>query len=176
LDIFHPLQRPVEWIIWGPRTQTALVIIPEEAELVITILRAQAHAAQSDHPPTSYLVAYAAPVAKSMNTFNSLRYYSLPALPASHVFPDWFRMELGVLAGRLYTDFAECAMLATFLQTPDSVASDSQVHGGISFAENPAAFLLEWLSTRRGGQEVLHTPVGYVCTERALQEDDAFFL
>jgi hypothetical protein len=179
----------VEWIIWSPRTQTALVIIPEEAELVLPIVRVRG--SQANHPAAAHLIAYAAPVAKSMLAFNNLGYYSAPALPVDHVVPDWFRIELGVLAGRLYANTSECENLAQFLHrsSPDATGDDDpepEEGGGIkqltvhhdesearsdSFAESPAVFLLEWLSTRRGGQDVLQTPVGRVCTGRALRED-----
>jgi hypothetical protein len=82
-------------------------------------------------------MAYAAPVAKTMSTFNSLRYYSHPALPAGHVFPDWFCVKSGVLAGRLYTDFGKCEMLATFLRAPDTVAIDSHTHSGRPLPKTP---------------------------------------
>ncbi|KAK0649645.1 hypothetical protein B0T16DRAFT_457038 [Cercophora newfieldiana] len=187
------LLRPVEWIIWSPRTQTALVIIPEEAELVLPIVRAGG-GSQADRPAASHLLAYAAPVAKTMLAFNKLTYYSVPALPADHAVPDWFRVELGVLAGRLYADAGECASLARFLRRSlagtaggdDEDLEEEEEGGGggedgtepqtgrdaesDGFVESPAVFLLEWLSTRRGGQDVLHTPVGYVCTGRAVRE------
>ncbi|KAK3347284.1 hypothetical protein B0T25DRAFT_614272 [Lasiosphaeria hispida] len=160
--------RPVEWIIWSSLTETALVVIPEEAELVIPIVRMHAGAARGNLPNT-HLLAYAAPVAKTMRMFNSLSYYSVPTLPADHSFPDWFRMELGVLAGRLYADFDECGSLAGFLRLPETAENHTQdapevqiasQAGHTPFAENAAPFLLEWLSTRRGGQDVLQTPVG----------------
>lgn len=33
------MQRPVEWILWSPSTLTALLIVPEEAELLIPVIR-----------------------------------------------------------------------------------------------------------------------------------------
>jgi len=186
-------QRPVEWIIWSPRTQTALVIIPEEAELVLPILRDVGDGQANRPAAAAHLIAYAAPVAKTMLAFNKLAYYSVPALPVDHAVPDWFRVELGVLAGRLYADVDECESLARFLhrsfskttrddddddgpeeeEEEDGAESQTVRHGeeSDSFAESPAVFLLEWLSTRRGGQDVLHTPVGHVCTGRAFRED-----
>jgi len=170
-----------------------LVIIPEEAELVLPIFR-DVGDGQANRPAAAHLIAYAAPVAKTMLAFNKLAYYSVPALPVGHAVPDWFRVELGVLAGRLYADVDECESLARFLHRSFSKTTgdddDDDDDGGPeeeedgaesqtarheeesdSFAESPAVFLLEWLSTRRGGQDVLHTPVGHVCTGRALRED-----
>ncbi|KAK0708687.1 hypothetical protein B0H67DRAFT_686703 [Lasiosphaeris hirsuta] len=151
--------RPVEWIIWSALTQTALIIIPEEAELAIPIVRTHADASRDNAPP-AHLMAYAAPVAKTMSVFDNLDYYSVPALPAGHYFPDWFRTELGVLAGRLYASFDECGALANFLRPPEAGESSCSQAGHGPFAHNAATFLLDWLSTRRGGQDVLQTPVG----------------
>ncbi|KAJ3565847.1 hypothetical protein NPX13_g7345 [Xylaria arbuscula] len=139
--------RPVEWILWSPSTQTALVIIPEEAELLIPRLRLRAN------KPSVYLVAYAAPVTKAMACFNSLQYYSLPRLPTEHIFPEWFRIEIGILAGRLKRREA-----ATGKSDEPRLFSDDNV-----------SFLLEWLTLRRKTHDILHTPVGYICTGRTLE-------
>ncbi|KAI1383848.1 uncharacterized protein F4822DRAFT_438664 [Hypoxylon trugodes] len=165
--------RPVEWILWSPSTQTALVIIPEEAELLIPKLRL------ATLRPRVYLIAYAAPVTKAMLCFNTLRYYSLPTLPPRHEFPEWFRFELGVLGGRLYVDSAEWDLLARHLQSPSKENAISQFASAngiipISFADNPTSFLLEWLMLLRRTQDVIQTPMGYICTGRTLREDHPF--
>lgn len=38
-----------------------------------------------------------------------------------------------------------------------------------TFSDRPPAFFLQLLGTRRGGQDVLQTLVGYVCTGRGLE-------
>jgi hypothetical protein len=38
------------------------------------------------------------------------------------------------------------------------------------------SFILEWLSLRRRGQDVMHTPLGYVCQGRPLDSQHAFFV
>ncbi|KAL7621053.1 hypothetical protein AAE478_008365 [Parahypoxylon ruwenzoriense] len=170
--------RPVEWILWSPGTQTALVIIPEEAELLITHIR-RAKGAYATH-----LIAYAAPITKGMLVFNRLQYYSLPPLPTEHTFPEWFRFELGILGGRLYVDLAEWDSLASYLQ-PSSQAADQlaeeyaqlSLTNGVtstSFADEPASFVLEWLTLLRKTQDILHTPIGYICTGRTLGENHPF--
>jgi hypothetical protein len=173
-------QRPVEWILWSPSAQTAVVIIPEEAELLIAAFRLLAD------PPPVHLIAYAAPVTKAMLSFNRFQYYSLPSLPTAHSFPEWFRIELGILAGRLYVDMAEWDSLASYLQSPSEVTEclgkddvrPEQTHGVDlgpgKFADDPAAFLLEWITVRRKAQDVLHTPIGYICTGRTLGENHPF--
>ncbi|KAI1805842.1 hypothetical protein F4811DRAFT_513767 [Daldinia bambusicola] len=164
--------RPVEWILWSPSTQTALVIVPEEAELLIPLLR---DAARSPHV---HLITYAAPVTKTMERFNTLQYYSLPALPPNYKFPEWLRFELGVLGGRLYVSLAEWDPLSRYLQSSFE-KSDKLSRGNSNptqaeevtptpFADDPSSFLLEWLTLLRKTQDVLHTPMGYICTGRAL--------
>ncbi|KAI1370598.1 hypothetical protein F4677DRAFT_437927 [Hypoxylon crocopeplum] len=166
--------RPVEWLLWCRSTHTALIVIPEEAELLIPTLRL------ADEKSTVHLIAYAAPVTKAMLSFNDFRYYSLPRLPAAYTFPQWIRVEVGVLAGRLYVDPAERESLVRYLRPHYEGMNLSAGGAGLEltkppelgrFADEPAAFLLEWLALRRKVQDVLHTPIGYICSGRRLEED-----
>ncbi|KKY37654.1 hypothetical protein UCDDA912_g02340 [Diaporthe ampelina] len=87
----HPdnFLRPVEWILWSSLTETALVIIPEEAELLIPIIR------RAGRTCLVHLMAYAAPVTKStLRNFNGLTYYNMPPFPEDYRFPKWFIIEL----------------------------------------------------------------------------------
>ncbi|KAH6608878.1 hypothetical protein Trco_002224 [Trichoderma cornu-damae] len=151
--------RPVEWILWSPSTQTALVIIPEEAELLIPKLQLADRYESKVH-----LIAYAPPVTRAMVPFNHLRYYSLPQIPLEAKFPVWLKMELGILAGRLYTDYDEWQSVASYMRDPRTSASVSP------------AFLLEWLGIRCRAHDVLHTPMGYICLGRTVTEDHPFFV
>ncbi|RAQ59819.1 hypothetical protein COH20_002093 [Aspergillus flavus] len=65
--------RPIHWILWSPITDTALVIIPEEAECLIPTLRTQ-------KTPTTHLLVYAAPFTRKMTLFNQLNFYAVPPL------------------------------------------------------------------------------------------------
>lgn len=154
-DIVDNFMRPVEWILWSPKTNTAVVIIPEEAELLIPVIR------PLGHKSAVHLITYAAPVTKTMGIFNEFRYYNLPDLPQQHDFPDWFRIELGILSGRLYVDSAESELLARYIQP--NLSNNGEF---TSLADDPAQFLLEWLPLRRKSQNVTHTPMGYICTGR----------
>ncbi|KAI0172821.1 hypothetical protein GGR52DRAFT_591328 [Hypoxylon sp. FL1284] len=165
--------RPVEWILWSPSTQTALVVIPEEAELLIPRLRRAA-----DKSPV-HLVAYAAPVTKAMLCFNDFRYYSLPPLAPTHELPAWFRFEIGLLGGRLHVHAAEWDALASQLQSPlagDAVKPEPADGAGatVAVADDPAAFAIEWLTLLRKTQDVLQTPMGYICTGRRPPEGHPF--
>ena len=83
--------RPVSWILYNSVTETALVIIPEEAEILIPVMRASIAL-------NTHLILYAAPWTKSMLHFDTLLYYSLPELPDGWAPPSWLPFELGVLA------------------------------------------------------------------------------
>jgi len=109
--------------------------------------------------------------------FNGLSYYVLPRLPVGSL-PDWFSIELGIFAGRLYINFAERAPLMKYLQLADKTdteAPQSNREQVDLFTNNPVNFLLEWLTLCRKGQDIMHTPMGYVCQGRPLHESHPFF-
>jgi hypothetical protein len=152
------------------RADIALVIIPEEAELVIPILRKHAD------PPT-HLLLYAAPVTKRMLHFNRLDYYSLPRLPTGWNPPSWLPFELGILAGRLYFAFAECQDLQRRIHAGSGRPSEGEQlpTNNSDEVETTLAFLQEWLNLRRPGQDISHTPMGYICQGLTLHNDHPFF-
>ncbi|KAK3938153.1 hypothetical protein QBC46DRAFT_441500 [Diplogelasinospora grovesii] len=158
--------RGTEWVLYAPSTQTALVIIPEEAELVIPRLRDPKNAARV------HLIPYAAPVTKNMLPFSRLSYYALPPLPTGTEIPEWLTIELGILGGRLYFEYEEYAGLCWYLglETPEGYFFGDEERTPLSLS-----FLLEWLTLRRKGQSVLHTPMGYICLRKQLREDHPFF-
>ena len=128
--------------------------------------------------PMVYLIAYAAPITKSMQHFNGLSYYILPSLPNGYKIPEWLSIEIGIFAGRLYINFTEYAPLSDYLQLAHETTSHSLPNfpGDASiFTKNPIEFLLEWLTLRRKGQEIMHTPMGYICQARSLHEGLPFF-
>jgi hypothetical protein len=147
------------------------VIIPEEAEAVIPLLR-RAKKSQV------HMIMYAAPVTRKMLHFDTLTYYALPGLPSGWKCPSWLSFELGVLAGRLYFNYSDYDILLEYLNVVEKGESDSQ--GSSSDAQanakNILAFLTEWLATRRQGQDITHTPMGYVCQGRKLRSDHPFFM
>jgi hypothetical protein len=128
--------------------------------------------------PMVHLVTYAAPVTKNMLHFNGLSYYVLPRLAVGYTAPDWLSIELGIFAGRLYINFSECAPLTNYIQLADKTCTDSPQrrtqHVG-NFTKNPVDFLLEWLMVCRKGQDIMHTPMGYICQGRPLHESHPFF-
>lgn len=153
------------------------MIIPEEAEALIPILRLAGPTAHS------HLMSYAAPVTKNMAHFNSLKYFAIPSIAEEYVFPRWFRLELGIFAGRLYASFDECLEIADYLKTMGHPKNGEIVPGMeapkagemLSFSDKPIGFLLEWLALRRQVQDVLQTPMGYICRGSKLQPNHPFF-
>ncbi|KAK4169727.1 hypothetical protein QBC43DRAFT_37606 [Cladorrhinum sp. PSN259] len=101
--------RPVNWILWSDAYQAAIVLIPEEAEIIIRMTRAKETHRQV------HLITYASPVTRSMLAFNNLTFYSIPALPEGWAAPQWLKIELGLLAGRLYFEWDEYEALCKFL-------------------------------------------------------------
>ncbi|OAA59813.1 hypothetical protein SPI_06011 [Niveomyces insectorum RCEF 264] len=156
--------RPVEWLLWSPSTETGLIIIPEELELLIPSLRASTHV---------HLVVYAAPVTRAMADFSRLNFYAFPALPKTYHMPTWLPIELGIVAGRLYMSFEESTHMAAYLAR---ARGDAHGGGGTSFCGDPVGFLLEWLPLRRAAQDVMQTPAAYVCQGRPLRKDHPFFV
>ncbi|KAF3491028.1 uncharacterized protein GIQ15_00545 [Arthroderma uncinatum] len=181
--------RQINWIIWSPLEKAALVIIPEEAELLIPL-----H--QQPKLVRTHLLTYAAPVTRGMLRFNNLDFYSVPSLPRSWKAPIWLTIELGILSGRVYFDFAEYEPLCEYLGVANTIAQrrpggtggeisstkipweDVEDNMGVdkqSFTAKPLSFLQEWLAIRRKGQDFNNTPMGYVCQGKMLNESNAFF-
>jgi hypothetical protein len=155
-------------------SKTALVIVPEEAELVIPLLRAA-------KTPHVHLLLYAAPVTRKMLHFDNLLYYNFPMLPAGWKAPSWLSFELGILAGRLYFNFSDYSgLLLEKLCSPGHSDGGSQSSSSLdartSTSKDVLAFLNEWLALRRQGQDITHTPMGYVCHGRQLRSDHPFFM
>lgn len=123
-----------------------------------------------------HLITYAAPVTKNMLHFSGLAYYILPRLPNGYVTPDWLSIELGIFAGRLYMNFAEYNLLMKYLQLADTIPQSGSGQQIGLFTQNTISFLLEWLALRRKGQDIMHTPIGYICQGRLLHESHPFFV
>jgi hypothetical protein len=131
---------------------------------VIPLLRSQVL------PPKIHLLTYSAPVTKKMLQFSGMRYYSMPTLQSEHVIPQRLIIELGIFAGRLYLQHEECAPLTKYID-------NASIHRrSDATATETIAFVLEWLSLRRRGQDIIHTPLGYVCQGRPLGNEHAFFM
>lgn len=110
--------------------------------------------------------------------FGRLSYYALPSLSIGDTVPHWLTVELGLLAGRLYIDFSEYDPLTRYLHAAvkTQMETGQNIRGRVGFTvENVTKFLLEWLTLRRQGQDIMHTPMGYVCQGRILHKSHPFF-
>jgi hypothetical protein len=103
-----------------------------------------------------------------MLQFADLKYFSLPALPRGRFVSKSLTAELNNFAGRLYMDFNEYSLLVNYTKEGSSSKIDAPT-------TNVTGFLVEWLSLRRKGQDIMHTPIGYVCQDRPLNRSHAFF-
>ncbi|EMT62853.1 hypothetical protein FOC4_g10006495 [Fusarium odoratissimum] len=170
-------QKLEQSVLWSSATETAVIVFPEEAELLLATHWNATTAVMS-------LLTYAAPVTKSMWRFNTLTYFTLPTPPKTRQFPSWLMIEIGVLSGRLYFDYSKYESLMTWLgadretessgaSVDDSSQSVSGVHGLI--IGQPLKFLQEWLTYRRQTQDNMHTPMGYICQRKKLDNQHPFF-
>ncbi len=184
-------QRPVNWVLWSKKSNTALVISPYEAEHLLEKVQASQHV---------HLLTYAAPVTRKMLHFDSLNFHAVPELPEKWVAPSWLVRALGLFAGRLYFKHEEYASLCAWLRQPLPSADrekrkeserdkenappprekmPEEISAATTtiqpFSKDPLPFLQEWLGIRRGGQDITQTPMGYICRSRILTDDHIFF-
>jgi hypothetical protein len=161
-----------------------MIVSPEECELCIALIRNL-----SDAP--THLLTYAAPVTRKMLPLNDLRYYAIPQLPSPWKAPIWLKIELGIFAGRLYFEWEEYSNLLQYLGTSDKVEigdleeEPNDVRDVVedlgslelqeAFSGKPLAFLHEWLSIRRKGQDFEHTPLGHIVQGKKLSVAHTFF-
>ena len=191
---YDQFQRQVNWILWSTVSETALIIIPEEAEHLLPLVR------ESASPPT-HVLTYAAPVTRKMLHFNDLQYYAVPSLPSDWEAPLWLRTELGIYSGRLYFEYPEYNSLLAYLSVKEEAGriGEDQVDNvalqvdrveeeletptveldieqkAKAFTRQPLTFLQEWLAVRRKGQDFAHTPMGFICQGKQLLESHPFF-
>ncbi|RKF65793.1 putative p-loop containing nucleoside triphosphate hydrolase [Erysiphe neolycopersici] len=176
------LHRPVHWILWSPLTEVAMIIIPEEVEIIISLLQ--------ERSCVAHLLTYAAPITRKMLFFNDFDHFNLPSLPSPWLAPMWLRIEVGILAGRLYFDYSEYPALIDFLgvceidgkitecksnQDKEFPTIQSAINlrskksaATKGFTSKPLCFLQEWLALRGQGQDFSHTPMGFICQGRSV--------
>ncbi|KAH7108707.1 hypothetical protein B0J11DRAFT_390897, partial [Dendryphion nanum] len=97
--------------------------------------------------------------------FSALNFYVLPKLPHGCFMPHLVTIELGTFAGCLYMDFEEYVSVIKYVEN----------EGSSAFTSKMVSFLLEWLALRRKGQDIIHTPMGYLCQNRPLDSSHTFF-
>ena len=168
------IQRHVHYLIWSDLSQTAVIVIPEEVAVLLPLLRTVAK-------PVTHLLTYVAPVTRKMvQTFDELRYYTVPSLPVGWKAPLWLRIKLGIFAGRVYHNYDDNAPLCHYLGLKELYHDPPAGQGDTflpfnSFAEKPLQFMQEWLAIRRRGQDISHTPMGYICQGKVLLANHPVF-
>ncbi|EPE02597.1 hypothetical protein F503_06573 [Ophiostoma piceae UAMH 11346] len=178
--------RPVQWLLWSRLTNTAIVVVPEEAELLLSRLRREGnqpeHQQEIQQTAHVHLLLYSAAVTRAMVGLSSGTYYAVPSLPIDYSLPSWLTIETGILGGRLYMPFSECEAMRAYLKevsAPPQDANGTDKTGNTTsrslVCPNLSSFLLDWLPLRRTGQDIAHTPAAYVCQGRPLHPDHAFF-
>ncbi|KAM0277518.1 hypothetical protein ACHAQH_005717, partial [Verticillium albo-atrum] len=125
--------RPVNWILWSSLTQTAVIIIPEEAELLLPIMQGQ------KSPAPVYLLTYAAPITRKMLHFGRLDFFSAPSLPEGWKAPLWLKIQLGIYAGRLYFEWDEYGPLCQFLGIQEGAMAVEEVSSSDEVSDNAIA-------------------------------------
>jgi hypothetical protein len=194
-NVLTESQRPVNWILWSSVAEIAIVIMPEEAEALIPIMRDP-----NSNVPT-HLLVYSAPITRKMLQFNDLTFHSIPPLPSGWKAPCWLQIELGIYAGRLYFEWSEYEDMCALIGIQERAVEDDQMipeeitdvpmdgepiakvkpeshkrlQDECKLAQNPLTFLQEWLAVRRRGQDFAHSPMGFVSQGKRLQGDHIFF-
>ena len=159
-------------MLWSAISKAAIIIIPEEAEDMIPLIRSLKQA------PT-HLLMYAAPVTRKMVHLSELSYYSVPALPRDWTAPTSLKIEIAILAGALYFPYEDYAPLCAYLGIETTSNRDKATRPSSAqdqtFTAKPLAFLQDWLAVRRKGQDFTHTPMGWVCQGKKLAANHPFF-
>ncbi|KAI2635599.1 hypothetical protein GGS26DRAFT_505776 [Hypomontagnella submonticulosa] len=116
--------RPVQWILYAAHPEAAVVVTPEEAELLIQIIR---ETESKEQQSATHILTYAAPVTRRMIHFNKLNFYAMPPLPANWQASQWLTTELGFFAGRLYFDWSEYSSICELLGIDASSAGINEL-------------------------------------------------
>ncbi|KAM0324566.1 hypothetical protein ACHAQA_007951 [Verticillium albo-atrum] len=120
--------RPVNWILWSQVAEKAVIVIPEEAEALLPILRGL------KSPAPAHLLMYAAPITRKMLHFGHLNFFTIPSLPKDWKAPLWLRVQLGIYAGRLYFDWEEYEPMCKFFGIDEKNVTVEEVD---DFLEEP---------------------------------------
>lgn len=144
--------RQVQWMLYSPSPELAVVVIPEEAEHLIPLLR---NRAEDGGKPATYLMTYAAPITRRMMVFDKLQFYTIPRLPDNWKAPKQLVAELGLFAGRLYFEWSEYPLVRAILGIDDSMSGKDELDfSGSESADHDAGS-----TTDSSGSDALPAPV-----------------
>lgn len=176
----------MSWVLWSDVVEAAVVVIPEEAEVILRMMQT------NEVHPKVHLITYASPVTRKMMSFNSLAFLAFPSMSPDWKPPQWLKTGLGLLAGRIHFEWEEYESLSELLGVQDSSISnmdgveetDPEVSDGgegeetgmvKTFCPRPLVFLQEWLALRRQGQDFSHTPMGFIVQDKPLHAEHPLF-
>ena len=183
--------RPVHWVLWSVIIDTALILSDFEADAILPLIREKKH-------PCAHLMTYSAPISRNMLMFDTLDFYTVPALPAGWQVPPWLVRDLGIFAGRLYFDYeTQCGHVYEAMGLPPIIERPGSSHKEPTemdlwqelafndeqevkemdelakpFSPNALLFMQEWLAVRRKGQDFSQTMMGEICRGRRVVQDD----
>ncbi|THU98150.1 hypothetical protein K435DRAFT_721087 [Dendrothele bispora CBS 962.96] len=180
--------RPVTWIISGgflqDRTPALVVISPFEAD--------QLRSDIAKNQVGLYLHTYAPKVTQNQGSFEDLRFFTVPTLPASWTPPDPLMiLQLNLFAGQLYLcNWDKYKQLCSYLGlhttgendwTPANYQSDGfivpedrsgEIQRLCPFRTSPLPKLRKLFGLRRKGNGYSFTHIGKILNGRSLDKDD----
>lgn len=160
-------QRPVSWLLWSDSSSQCLAISPYEAERLLPLLKGQKRV---------YMIQYAAPVSRQTLHFDRMQFRSIPTLPRAWQPPTWLVRAVGLFAGRTFFSWKEANAMCAFLDLPKaSDAEDADTAASVKpLMKKPLRVVHKWTMLRHGA-DFSYSPMGYLCSERVLKKDHAFF-
>ena len=184
--------RPVHWVLWSVVTNTALILSDFEADAILPLIRTKKQ-------PCTHLTTYSAPLSRSMLIFDTLDFFTVPALPNGWQAPPWLVRDLGIFAGRLYFDYeTQCGLVYEAMGLSHVIERPVSSHKKLTemdlwqelafpeeqgikeknkpakpFSPNALLFMHEWLAVRRKGRDFSQTMMGEICRGRRVVQDDS---
>jgi hypothetical protein len=174
--------RPVHWVLSSTITKEVLLISPYEADQLII---------QLENQSVVRLHVYAPKITKTMVSFESLRFHTIPASLVESAPPEASLYGLGLFAGSLYIqDFSRYERLCSLLGITTSVIDDNE-HISVSvdrfvdresrnrlgwsidcpFDKCPLPFLKALTALRMKGQGYIQSHIGSLIGGKILTED-----
>ncbi|KAK4234701.1 hypothetical protein C8A03DRAFT_18447 [Achaetomium macrosporum] len=169
--------RPVSWVLWSELNETAIVLIPEEAEQVIKMIHSK-----GTHPKI-YLITYASPTELGLlagrlyfewHEYDALSKF-LGITEESSSGSDEDNDEVSVDDDEYCDENETDGDDDSAVENGDNKNTITTAKSSSSFSPRPLTFLQEWLAIRRHGQDFAHTPMGFLAQGKPLQASHPFF-
>ncbi|KAK7928695.1 hypothetical protein PG985_005693 [Apiospora marii] len=197
--------RPVQWVLYSPSPPTAAVVTPEEAENLIPMLRgaeAATYLLTYAAPVTRRMACFNSLRFFSIPSLPES--WKAPTelvvelgLFAGRLYFDWDEYsavcrtmgidesmatteDFDVMTEQETTSIAESSTDTSIPAVDESVEAKPSRNGHkeqepSGFTSKPFTFTREWLSVRRRGQDIAHSPMGFIASGKPLHADLPFF-